>query len=314
MVNWLMVQLPWISFFVVVAAIACSCERSVTDEFTFDGPTHIVELIDGSVAVSDGYGNARVAIFDPEGRFVRSFGSRGFGRGQFNNPHGLGVLSDGRLLVCDRDNARIQMFSPDGDFLDMWQSSVRGRPWSVAVAAGDTVFALDGGDQRSSEPRAGIVQLTAHGAVVQRFSMYGTESGSLNWAHSIGVDHKGNIYVVDLRNERLQRFDKQSSNTFRINAQWSEQATRRVRKPLSLVVKDSSLYVSQDISGAPIRHISTETGTDKGTIADGLFERVHGMMIDRKNRLWVVDVDRNVVARLAPNGQPELELGQGGLR
>ena len=61
------------------------------------------------IYVSDG-GNHRVSVFTSDGQFVRSFGSKGSGTGQFSSPHGLAFDSSGHLYVCDYDNKRIVVY------------------------------------------------------------------------------------------------------------------------------------------------------------------------------------------------------------
>ena len=86
----------------------------------FNNPTDIAVAPNGDLYVSDGYGNARVHRFSPEGRLIQSWGEPGIDPGQFNLPHGIWVDGDGRVLVADRENDRIQIFGPTGEFLDQW--------------------------------------------------------------------------------------------------------------------------------------------------------------------------------------------------
>lgn len=86
----------------------------------FNRPTRSAVAPNGDLYVSDGYGNARVHRFTADGKFVQSWGEPGTGPGQFNLPHSLWVIPDGRVMVADRENDRIQFFSPEGEFLDQW--------------------------------------------------------------------------------------------------------------------------------------------------------------------------------------------------
>lgn len=85
------------------------------DERTFDSPTDIGFGHDGSVYVSDGYGNCRVVRFDAGGRYVQDWGSRGTEPGRFDTPHSVAVGPDGLVYVSDRHNHRICVFTPDGE-------------------------------------------------------------------------------------------------------------------------------------------------------------------------------------------------------
>src|SRR2546427_162072 len=86
----------------------------------FNRPTNLAVAPNGDLYVSDGYGNARVHRFSPGGELRHSWGEPGTGPGQFMIPHGVAVHPDGRVFVCDRENDRVQIFSPDGEFLAEW--------------------------------------------------------------------------------------------------------------------------------------------------------------------------------------------------
>ena len=86
----------------------------------FNRPTNLAVAPNGELYVTDGYGNARVHRFSSKGELVGSWGEPGTGPGQFMLPHGIAVHRDGRVFVADRENDRIQIFSPDGEFLGEW--------------------------------------------------------------------------------------------------------------------------------------------------------------------------------------------------
>ena len=94
---------------------------SGADQRTFYAPTDVSFAADGSVYVTDGYGNSRVVQLDPDGGFIRAWGRRGSGPGEFDTPHSVAVAPDGRVLVSDRHNHRIQTFDPDGTWRADWR-------------------------------------------------------------------------------------------------------------------------------------------------------------------------------------------------
>ncbi len=81
----------------------------------FNWVTNVAQAPDGTLYAADGYGNARVHHFAADGTLLHSWGTPGNDYGQFNLPHGIAVDRSGRVYVCDRENARIQIFSGDGD-------------------------------------------------------------------------------------------------------------------------------------------------------------------------------------------------------
>lgn len=282
--------------------IACSADPATLDE-----PTQAI-VVNGLVYVSDGYSHARVAAFDLSGELRFDWGSKGFGRGQFNTPHALAALSDGTVLVADRDNARIQRFAADGAFVAEWFGPQIGRPWAIAVTADDRIFAVDGGDQDPDEPRSGIVELDTSGQVLCRFSRFGDGPGELDWGHMIAVTDDSAVIVADLNNQRLVRFDEAAPCAWEADPGWPAATLGETFEPLGVAARDGRVYVSEAAPRRPIRVLDATTGEELDTLGAGLFERPHGLFVDDTS-LWVTDQGKNRVTRLGLDGEVELVLG-----
>lgn len=184
-------------------------ERGVpgTDRTHFNLPSDVAVLPDGSFYVSDGYKNTRVVKFTADGRYDFEWGGKGAGPGQFNLPHGVAVDAQGRVIVCDRSNSRLQIFDPRGKFLAEWKGPLIGRPYGVSVGPDGHIFAIDGGDgplKRLDRPRA--VELDAEGHVLDRFGAFGTDPGQFLLGHDIAVARDGSVYVADATGNRVQKF------------------------------------------------------------------------------------------------------------
>ena len=191
-------------------------ERGVAgaDQTHFNLPSDVAVLPDGSCYVSDGYQNTRVVKFTADGRYDFEWGGKGAGPGQFNLPHGVVVDARGRVIVCDRTNARLQVFDPRGKFLAEWKGPLIGRPYGVSVSADGHIFAIDGGDgplKRLDRPRA--VELDADGRVLDRFGAYGKGPGQFLLGHDIAVARDGSVYVADATANRVQKFVRKSGGT-----------------------------------------------------------------------------------------------------
>ena len=98
---------------------------------TFNRPSDVL-VTSNAIFVADGHGgdsNARIVKFDRNGKFVKEWGKKGSGPGEFDTPHGLVLDPQGHLLVADRGNSRIQVFDQDGKFIAQWKQF--GRPSGI---------------------------------------------------------------------------------------------------------------------------------------------------------------------------------------
>jgi sugar lactone lactonase YvrE len=155
----------------------------------FAHPSAVAFGPDGTLYVADGYGASRIHRFSPEGTSLGSWGGPGKGPGQFTTPHGLWVLADGRVLVADRENDRVQAFSAVGEWLAEWTDFP--RPMDIW-----------------SDPE-GAVYVTDQVPRLSRLSPDGTLTGRcrpvLNGAHGICGDARGRLYLAEVNPSRVTR-------------------------------------------------------------------------------------------------------------
>lgn len=183
-------------------------ERGVAgnDGSHFNRPTDVAVLPDGSFYVSDGYRNTRVAKFGPDGKFLFQWGAPGSRPGEFNVPHAITVDKGGRVYVADRENDRVQIFDLRGKFLAQWKSPRIGRPYSIALIGGDLAAIVDGGEQPETGPdRSGVAIVRLDGTVIQTFGRFGNYDGQFRMGHDVAADRAGNLYVVDISGQRVQK-------------------------------------------------------------------------------------------------------------
>jgi peptidylamidoglycolate lyase len=186
-------------------------ERSAgLDATHFNKPTDIAFAADGSIFVSDGYGNSRIAKFSPTGQFLLDWGHKGSGPGEFDTPHSVVVDQHGQVYVADRGNSRIQVFDAEGKFLKSWSSVELGRPWSLAMGQDNLLYVVDGGDARADQPAQGIQQLLEldlSGKILATWSRFGNYDGQIYWGHDVAVGKDGAVYVGDVSHGmRVQKF------------------------------------------------------------------------------------------------------------
>ena len=193
------------------------------DATHFSGVTDVAVAPDGSIYVTDGYGNNRLVKFSPRGEVLFEVGGAepGDGPGQFRLPHGVTLDAAGRVYVADRSNVRIQIFEPDGTFITQWTSEALGRPWGLEVAADGFLYVVDGGDywltrQLLSErpdtlprDRARVHRMDLDGNILDTFGAYGQYAGQMIWPHDVAVDRTGGIYVAEVhQGMRVQKFTR----------------------------------------------------------------------------------------------------------
>ncbi|MER7212553.1 peptidyl-alpha-hydroxyglycine alpha-amidating lyase family protein [Streptosporangium sp. NPDC000239] len=179
--------------------------RCTGDPYIFARPTDVVAGGNGRAFVSDGYRNSRVGVFDAAGRFAGAWGELGDRDGAFSIPHGIALRGNGDVVVADRRNARVQVFSADGRHLATHSSAAIGRPYDVAVGPGDVLYVLDGGDALDEEGgrhRGYVVALAGDGSVTRRWALADQDADP----HQLAVGPAGEIYVAALNGPPLWRW------------------------------------------------------------------------------------------------------------
>jgi hypothetical protein len=99
----------------------------------FRQPTDVAWDSADNIYITDGYVNSRVAKYDKNGDWVKSWGEKGTGPGQFRLPHAIVIDRNNNVYVADRSNRRIQVFDTDGKFLRMFTIDVPAAPGTHAV-------------------------------------------------------------------------------------------------------------------------------------------------------------------------------------
>jgi len=173
----------------------------------FNRCTHTALSPSGDLYVSDGYGNARVHKYSPDGKLLLSWGRPGSGPGEFNLPHNIVCDPDGWVYVADREAHRIQVFDGNGKFETQWNNLH--RPSGLCMTFGRCPLCYVGeiGPYMSVNrqypnigPRVSI--LDGKGNVLARLGRThdatGQEPGQFMSPHGIAVDSHGDIYVGEV--------------------------------------------------------------------------------------------------------------------
>jgi DNA-binding beta-propeller fold protein YncE len=163
----------------------------------FNKPTDVAVAASGDFYVSDGYGNSRVVKFTKEGKYLKEWGKKGAGAGEFNIPHVVFLDGRGRVYVGDRENDRVQIFDGDGKFLAQWKDT--GAPFGLFLTPAGKALVADG---RAHDVRV----LDAMGKVLGRWGEKGTGAGQFSAPHWVCADGQGAVYVAETGSSRVQKF------------------------------------------------------------------------------------------------------------
>jgi sugar lactone lactonase YvrE len=193
----------------------------------FRQPTDVAWNAAGDIFISDGYVNSRVAKYDKNGDWVKSWGQRGKGPGEFNLVHSIASDAQGNIYVGDRNNRRIQVFDGDGTFkreikidvpfdenakpaignkpdlttyLQTGGSFAPGAPWALCITPGPNQVLY------SSDSYPGrIYKLSLDGKVLGYLGKSGKQLKQFGWIHEMACPSENELYVAEILTWRVQK-------------------------------------------------------------------------------------------------------------
>ena len=202
-------------------------------------PLNIAVSKDGVIAVVEG-GAHCVTLVDRAGKRT-SFGSKGTGDGQLNNPRGIAFSSDGHILVTD--DHRLHKFTSSGQHLMSFGSKKKGSgpqqfntPMGIAVhpTTGD-IYIADCYNHRIQVVSDDLSQLRSFGAK-------GSSASQLKYPTDLSFSLGGVLYVNDSGNHRIEVFD------YRGNSTSSYTCCDKLKDPKSLAVDPcNNVYIIQKL-------------------------------------------------------------------
>jgi hypothetical protein len=190
------------------------------DQTHMNQPNDVAFASNGDIYVSDGYGNDRIVVFNKHGRYIRSWGKLGQGRGEFSQPHSIVLDSKNRVYVADRNNVRIQVFNSYGRYLTEWQNII--TPWALAITADDEIYVCGSSPMLWTDVPANqaalatppkdqlFMKLDTKGRLLGLWLLPKGDSdkekpGEVNWIHSIAIGWD-EVYLAEVQGKRVQKF------------------------------------------------------------------------------------------------------------
>src|SRR5579872_7315187 len=189
----------------------------------FRQPTDVTWDTEGNIYITDGYVNSRVAKYDKNGDWVKSWGEKGTAPGQFRLPHTIVADRNNNLYVGDRSNRRIQVFDTDGKFLRMFTinvppvpgthavngntptgerlAEVNGAPNSICITPGPNQVLFVG--ELTFPGR--IFKVSLDGKVLGVIGRSGRNLGQFSGAHQLACPSEHEVYAAETANWRVQK-------------------------------------------------------------------------------------------------------------
>jgi len=218
--------------------------------------------------------NNRIQKFDSSGKFIKKWGSYGYGRGLFNDPRGIAVDRGGSIYIADTGNNLIQKFALNGNFITQWGERGFGNgqllgPEAVCVDREGYVYVSDGGGKIHL---SSIHKFTSEGKFLCKWLVYYNRNRIYSHRLSdISVDGNGNIYVL----------------------YWNE-------VPFSIPYYGVSTCIYKfDRKGNFLKKWEPEHASG---------DNPTGMALDRKGNLFICYLNRNFVYKYNPSGKLITEL------
>ena len=180
-------------------------------------PNDVVTAPNGDVYVAESHDNvedptlvSRISVFDKTGKFLRAIGKTGTGPGEFRTPHAIEFDSQGRLIVADRHNHRIQILTKEGKYVGEYKEF--SRVSGLAIDKNDTIYAADSESSPTRHPgwlkgvRIGSLK---NGKVTMFIPPHQTDSPDGAMGEGIAIDAAGNLYTAEATVRGITKYVKQ---------------------------------------------------------------------------------------------------------
>ncbi|HEY7164850.1 MAG TPA: 6-bladed beta-propeller [Candidatus Binatia bacterium] len=177
----------------------------------------VTDPTNGDIYVAESHTNVedpklvgRISVFDRNGKFLRVIGKTGTEPGEFRTPHAIEFDSQGRLIVADRHNHRIQILTKEGKYIGEWREF--SRVSGLAVDKNDTIYAADSESEPKRHPgwlkgiRIGSLK---DGKVTIFVPPHKTDAPEGAMGEGIAVDHAGNIFTAEATVRGITKYVKE---------------------------------------------------------------------------------------------------------
>jgi len=263
----------------------------------FSQPSDVSVSDDGLIYVLDGVNN-KVKVFDQNGKFRFSFGSKGTSRGQFIFPLGIDVDSSGLVYVADSGNHKVQVFTSEGKYIKQFRVPPEDKTASdpTDVIADRTNNRLLVADNDNHYILIFDLDTTE---LLDTFGGPGAEETEFRYPFLMAQDKDHILYVTDVVNTRVQAFTHEGKFVNVIGG-WGVDKGRFFRPKGVATDKDNRIFISDSYIGViqVFKHNGEFHSVLGNTETESIkkFIKPMGMFIDKNNRLYLVEMFANRVS------------------
>jgi sugar lactone lactonase YvrE len=256
--------------------------------------------------------NHRIQKFSTDGAFLDAWGGSGTTNGKFDDPWDVAFgAANNAVYVTDQPTHRVQEFSPTGAFRSKFGTAADlPTPWGIAVGNGGDLYVVD---SHAWAPAVRVFSST--GNPIRQWGQGGIANGEFNSPAGIAADTDGNVYVADLLNDRIQKFDPDGKHllTFGTSGSGDGQLSQPVGVALD---RSGNLYVTDSKNDRVVVFSSTGAFLTKwGSTGsrNGQFVTPWGIAVDAVGNVYVADRGNNRIQKFgpAPTRRPDGRVGVG---
>jgi DNA-binding beta-propeller fold protein YncE len=171
----------------------------------FSRPTDVAWDAAGNIFVADGLGNSRIAKFDKEGKFVKSWGKKGTAPGEFANVRSVAVDAQGNVYAADGGNKRIQVFDNDGKFKTAFADVGNAQALCLTKGANPVLYVSDSNPPDDIDRDGVIYRMRLDGTITGKFGRAGKVLKEFGTVNAIDCRNENTLYVAEIGNLRVQK-------------------------------------------------------------------------------------------------------------
>jgi hypothetical protein len=171
----------------------------------FNRPTDVAWDAAGNIFVADGLGNARIAKFDKDGKFMKSWGKKGAAAGEFANVRSIAVDAQGNVYAADGGNKRVQVFDNDGGFKTAFANVGNAQALCMTKGPNAVLYVSNSNPPEDIDHDGEIYRMRLDGTMTGKFGRAGKLPKEFGTVNAIDCRNENTLYVGEIGNLRVQK-------------------------------------------------------------------------------------------------------------